>query len=120
MASAKLTDIAGNLYVPAVMLTNSTGALLVNPSTGTQTSVTSVASDVTILASNVSRGGAIIYNESTSVLYLLLATGTSSTTLYSIQVPANGNFTLNPGEYTGVIKGNWATANGFARVTEFA
>ena len=120
MANAKLLDIAGSMYVPYVMLANSNGGAIVTPSAGTLTSVASTTSDSTILAANALRGGAIIYNESTSILYLLLASGVSSTTAYSMQVPANGNFTISPGDYTGIIKGNWASANGFARVTEFA
>lgn len=125
MTQPKLIDIAGNLYVPAVTLVDSTGvasaASSAAPSTGAQTSVASSASDVTILAANAARKGAMIYNDSTAILYVLLASGTSSTSNYSIQLPANGgSITLNPGEYTGIIKGIWASANGNARVTEFS
>ena len=88
--------------------------------TGTQTSVASSASDGTILASNTSRKGAIIYNDSTQTLFLLLASGTSSSSNYSVQIPSNGFFELpGPAIYSGVIKGIWAAANGNARVTEF-
>lgn len=91
------------------------------PATGAQTSVASSASDGTILASNVSRKGATIFNDSTALLYLLFASGTSSATNYSVQVPAGTQYTLDlfkGGVYTGVIKGIWASANGNARVTE--
>lgn len=85
--------------------------------TGTQTSVASSATDTTILASNASRKGAMVFNDSTAVLYLLLASGTSSTSNYSVQVAASGFFEV-PFGYTGVIKGLWASATGNARVTE--
>lgn len=123
MSQQKFIDIAGGLFVPAVVVTDSSGNPVTSstaPATGTLTSVTSATADTTVLASNSARKGALIYNESTAILYLLLATGTSSTSAYSLQVPANGSFTLNPGEYSGIIKGIWSAANGFARVTEFA
>lgn len=87
--------------------------------TGTQTSVASSASDGTILASNAARLGASIYNDSTAILYLLLASGTSSTSNYSVQLAANGGYFEVPFNYTGVIKGIWASANGNVRVTEY-
>lgn len=84
---------------------------------GTQTSVASANSDTTILAANSARRMATVFNDSTAILYLLLAIGTSSNTNYTVQVAAGGYYEL-PGYYTGVIKGIWASANGNARVTE--
>lgn len=86
--------------------------------TGTQSSVASSASDVTILASNANRLGAIVYNDSTQILYLLLAAATSSSTVYSVQLATNDYYEV-PAFYTGILKGIWASANGNARVTEF-
>lgn len=85
--------------------------------TGTQTSVASSATDVTILASNVNRLGATVFNDSTQILYLLLASGTSSNTNYTVQLTTLTYYEV-PFGYTGVIKGLWASANGNARVTE--
>lgn len=45
--------------------------------------------------------------------------GTSSSTNYSTQVAANGSFVVDFGDFTGTIKGFWASANGAAMVTEF-
>lgn len=102
------------------LLTVSVTSAPATSATGTQTSVASSATDVTILASNASREGAVIYNDSTQILYLLLASGTSSTSNYSVQVPSQSYFEVpGPSIYTGVIKGIWAAANGNARVTEF-
>lgn len=90
------------------------------PATGTQSNVASSATDVTILASNANRQGGMIFNDSTQVLYLLLASGTSTTSLYTVQVPNAASFGYYeiPFGYIGVIKGFWTTANGNARVTE--
>lgn len=85
--------------------------------TGTQTSVASSATDVTILASNANRLGAMVYNDSTQILYLLQGSGTSSNTNYSVQLVAGAYYEV-PFGYTGVLKGLWASANGNARVTE--
>lgn len=90
------------------------------PASGVQSSVASSASDVTVLASNSARKGAYIYNDSTQVLYLLVGSGTSSTTVFTQKMAAGDAFALQPGSYTGVVKGIWASANGFARVTEWS
>lgn len=125
MSTQKFIDIAGNQYVLAVTLVDSSGTSYTAgtstaPANSTVANVTSSNADSTLLASNSARKGAIIYNDSTSVLYILLATGTSSTTSYSVQIASQGSLSIRVGEYTGVIKGTWATANGFARVTEFS
>lgn len=112
------------------MLQMSAGRLWVDPSgvtvttketrstTGTQSSVAGSASDVTILASNANRLGASVENDSTAILYLLLANATSSSTNRTVKVPPDGYYEV-PFNYTGVIKGLWASATGSVRVTEF-
>ncbi|MGV0984980.1 MAG: hypothetical protein ACOYB2_10525 [Limnohabitans sp.] len=109
-----------------VILRDTSGAYVspgspAKPGTGTQSSVASSASDTTILASNSNRLGAAIYNDSTQVLYLLLASGTASATAFTVKVASGGYYELPPNMagYTGVIKGLWASANGNARVTEW-
>jgi hypothetical protein len=89
--------------------------------TGTITSVGDATSSTTILAANSSRKGAVIYNDSTAILYLALSNTTASTTVYTVQVPADGYYELPAMQsvYTGVIVGIWASdAGGSARVTE--
>lgn len=88
--------------------------------TGTQTTVGDTTSPVTILAANNSRAGAYIFNDSGAVLYLLLsATGTVSSTVKTTNVAAGGTFPV-PSNYSGIIKGVWASdAGGSAYVTEF-
>lgn len=103
------TDGSGTVIVPAG----------VRSTTGTQSSVASSASSVTVLAANTSRLGASVYNDSTQILYLLLATsGSASTTNYTLQM-APSTFYEVPFDYQGIIKGIWASANGNARVMEY-
>lgn len=113
-----VTSVGGKLDTTASVATGDA------PATGTITSVNDTNSDVTILAANANRKGATVFNDSTALLYLALASVTASATNYSVQVPAGGYFelpTCDGGVYTGVIKGIWASdASGAARVTEFA
>jgi hypothetical protein len=89
-------------------------------STGVQSIVASSAASVTILAANANRRGALIWNDSTQILYILLVTGgTASTTVYTLQIAPQQLFDLQRvSVYTGAIIGIWASANGNARVTE--
>lgn len=84
--------------------------------TPSQASVVSSASNVTLLASNSSRRGATVFNDSTAVLYLKLG-ATATTSSYTVQVPSNGYYEV-PFNYSGIIDGIWSAANGNARVTE--
>ena len=114
-----LVDSDGTLHVVGAV-TQSTSPWLVKeqrPATGTQSIVAASASDVTILASNTARFGATVFNDSTALLYLLLANTTSSATVFTTKMPAGSYFEV-PFGYTGVIKGIWASATGNARVTE--
>jgi hypothetical protein len=88
--------------------------------TGTKSKITSSGSSVTILAANASRKGAIIYNDSTQILYLDLSGGTASSSSYSVQIPAQGYFEVPIPIYNGLITGIWASANGNAYITELS
>ncbi len=98
-------------------------ALLTGPATGTQSNVADTASSTTILASNAARKGAMILNDSTVLLYLLVATGTASSTVHTVQMQPGAFYELphvRGGAYTGIISGIWASnASGSARVTEY-
>lgn len=91
-------------------------------STGTTTSVASVATSTSLKAANAARTGITIANDSTSILYVLLGTGTASATNYTFAIAAKGTIASDRTVtgYTGAIQGIWATANGFAMVTEVA
>lgn len=88
--------------------------------TGTNTSVAgTVSASTTILAANVARLGATVFNDSTSILYLSLG-ATCTTTNFTVKLAAGAYYEL-PNDSTGwvgIITGTWATATGNARVTE--
>lgn len=86
--------------------------------TATPSNVAGVASSTTILASNASRKKALVYNDSTAILYLLLGAGTASTTNYSLKLFPEDSYELETPVFTGQLTGIWASATGAARVTE--
>lgn len=85
--------------------------------TATLTNVASSATNVTCLASNASRLGVNLYNDSTQVVYLKFGT-TASATSYTLQMSAGAYWSMSGLIYTGRIDCIWASANGNARVTE--
>ena len=98
-------------------------------STATVTPVASSATSVTLQAANASRRQLIVENASTQVLYLKFGTAAASNS-YTVSVPAGGIYELPPigpvyasgeiwgGCYSGIVTGAWASANGYAYVTE--
>lgn len=116
---------------PINVIADSTGALKTTgtstftpptAATGTKSNVTSAAADTIILAANANRRGGTIYNDSTAALYLSLGTTAASTTSFTVVLAGNGSgiggFYELPSGFTGQVRGIWASANGFARVTE--
>lgn len=85
--------------------------------TATLANVGSSTSSVQLLASNTGRLGAVICNDSTSILYVKFGTAASATS-YTYKVAAAGTLELPLSLYTGVIHGIWVAVNGNARVTE--
>ena len=88
--------------------------------TATLTNVTSSASTGTVVASNTSRVGLWIVNESTATLYLKCG-ATASLTSYSAVIGPGQLWEMPTSSvlYTGILDGIWSAANGTARVTEF-
>lgn len=115
IVKAQLQDNSGT----AVVLVNSAlPTQETRAATSTLSNVASSATNVTLLALNANRLGAMIFNDSTQVLYLKFG-ATSSVTSYTVQLAANGYYELPTAHlYTGIIDGLWASANGNARVTE--
>jgi hypothetical protein len=101
-----------------VVLASNQSSLQVNfqSSSSSVSSVAASATSVTLLASNSSRKGASIYNDSTKNLYIKLGS-TASSTSFSILLN-NGGYYEVPFGYTGVIDGIWNIASGNARITE--
>jgi hypothetical protein len=115
-----VTRVSGTVTISGAV-TVSSGAITATetkPTTGTQSSVSGSASSVTLLASNASRKGAMIANDSSAALYVLLGSGAASTTAYTVKLNQDDVFELPYPVYTGQITGIWASATGAARVTE--
>lgn len=105
-------------YTPMATDKNGRGIVTQKAATGTQTSVASSATNVTLLAANSARLGATLFNDSTAVCYVrFAATATSSN--YSVQLLSNSYYEV-PFGYSGIIDGIWASANGNMRVTEMS
>lgn len=83
-------------------------------------SVTATTTSTQLLAANTNRAGVAIFNASTAVLYLRLASGTASAPP-GCSLPVNaGGWIEVPFSYSGVINGVWAAADGgMALITEF-
>lgn len=88
-------------------------------STGTRTDVNDTNVSGTLLAANANRKSFEIFNDSTAILYLLLASGTASATNFTtILQPQTGR---KFDGYTGIVVGVWGeNASGAARITEIA
>lgn len=113
---AALTQISGqNIDGTAYSLPVTPATTIAN--TATLSNVASSATNVTLLAANTARLGAIFFNDSTAVLYLKFG-ATASTSSYTVQLATNTSYTLPAPTYTGRIDGLWASANGNLRVTE--
>jgi hypothetical protein len=99
------------------------GALRVetNPATAaTLTNVTSSTTSKTIVAANANRRGLIVFNDSTSIMYLSYGTQTTSATAFSVKIAAGASYLLDVPLYNGAMTGVWVTATGTARVTDIS
>lgn len=86
--------------------------------TATLANVNDSASNATLAAANASRIGLLVFNDSTSDLYLKYgATATASS--FTVKIPAAGYWEMPTPVYKGIVDGIWsADASGAARVTE--
>lgn len=92
----------------------------VTSSSTVATTVTSSATQITILAANPERKGASICNNSTGNLLidLIPATGSIDADTFGLKLPPQSYYEL-PFGYTGAIMGLWDAVNGSALVREF-
>ena len=90
----------------------------IRAATSAVTSVADSASSVTLLAANANRLGAVIFNDSSAVLFLKLG-ATASSTSYTVRLTQYTGYEV-PFGYTGVIDGIWASDpnDGAARIVE--
>ena len=110
-----LTDAAGNqLTTLDVNVLSAPG--FPAPTTATLTSVASSAISVPLLAANASRKKFRIHNDSTRTLKVAFGVDASNT-VFSVLIPAQGEYESQLNDFTGAINGIWSSANGFARIT---
>lgn len=102
--------------VVAISPNNSFTVTTARPATNVTSSVAASISNTTILASNGTRLGATIYNDSSALMYIKLG-ALASTTDYTIKLFPQSYYEI-PFGYTGEIDALWASATGFARVGE--
>lgn len=115
--NASTTYGADQDYAPITVDLKGSTIIVQKAATGTQTSVASSATNVTLLAANSARRGVSIYNDSTAILYLRCA-ATATTSNFTTKL-FEDDYWEAPAGYTGIIDGIWASATGNARITEF-
>jgi hypothetical protein len=82
-----------------------------------QTNVASPAASTSLVAANPARKALIISNTSTSILYVLLGTGTvTATTVQSFQLATLQHIVLEG--FTGAAQGIHSASNGSVNITE--
>lgn len=79
--------------------------------------VASATTLTSLLAENTNRAQWCVFNDSTAVLYLKYGATVSSTD-YTVKIAAGGFYEAPFPCYTGAVAGVWASANGYAYVTE--
>ena len=97
------------------------GAVKTDAVRATISVVTAVASSVTsvqLVAANAARLGFNIYNDSNASLYLKFGSGAASLTDFSVLIQAGALYEIPDRSAQLEMRVIWATANGFARVTE--
>jgi hypothetical protein len=110
-----VTDNSGSLTVDGTVSTN-----IISSSSASVTSVADAATNQTLLASNASRKGFSIYNDSTSAVYVKYGATASSTSFTFKLDPYSYYEYAGHSIYTGQIDGIWATnSTGSARITEW-
>lgn len=87
------------------------------PATATLANVAASITVVTLQASNVNRMGWMVYNDSTSAMWLKLGAAASATS-FTVNLGPGAYYELPTPCFTGQITGIWVAANGNARVTE--
>jgi hypothetical protein len=111
--AALATDPA---LVVAISPNNSFTVSSAKPSITTTSSVAASTGNVVLLASNGTRLGATVYNDSSALLYLKLGP-TASLSDFTIKLFPLSYYEV-PYGYTGEIDGFWSHTGGFARIGE--
>lgn len=86
-------------------------------STGTTSTVAASVSNGTLLSANTARKSFILYNDSSSAVYVKFGT-TASSTDFTLKMIANSTFIGDLPVYLGRIDAIWVRATGNMRITE--
>lgn len=78
--------------------------------------ITASISQITIVSSNTSRKGLVLYNQSPATLYVSSVNGFTKTSA-PVVIPTMSRWTM-PVDYTGAYYGVWDAATGRVQVTE--
>ena len=120
-APGEVVRLAGTV-VPSVGTAAGTPAYVRSPGgdTAVRSSVNDNAASTSLLAANASRKRFIIVNDSSAKLYVGYGASAVTTTDYSIPIAAGGSYVSDEYEYSGELRGIWASDpnDGGARVTE--
>ena len=116
-AGTALTSATGDYSGVAVDINGTQFTRDAPSNTGTLSNVAAATASTTLLAANAARRNAIVYNDSTSDMYLKYGTAASSTS-FTLYVPSLATVAIPGSEYAGIITGIWISAAGNARVTE--
>lgn len=108
---------ADDALVVAISPNNSFNITFAKPGTSTNSSVPFSLTNVNLLASNLNRLGATIYNESSSGYVYIKLGSTASTSSYTTRLLPLDYYEV-PYGYTGQIDAIWTSANGTLRIDE--
>lgn len=119
---ALLTSKAPDLTYKNIAITNlgelQTVSNLARPAGSSISSVSASLGNVTLLASNSSRLGATVYNDSSDSLFLKFG-AISSLANFSVKLKPQSYLEFPIPCYTGRVDGIWDGTNGSAKITEF-
>ncbi len=107
-----ITELGQKTEPGDTQLVKQTGA-----ATATLANVSSSATNVTLQASNSSRRGLSIFNDSSDILYVKFG-ATASSTSFTVKMLPGSYYEMPTPVYTGIVDGIWSVATGSARMTE--
>lgn len=88
-------------------------------STASLSSVASGVASVQLLAANSVRKGVAVFNTDANPLFLKYGTTATTTTSFTVKIPADGYWEMPQPIYTGIIHGIWSgDGSGAAVITE--
>lgn len=113
----KITDGTDTASVNADGSLNVANVTSVIATSATLSNITSSTSSQTVLASNSSRKGFLLFNDSTQNCFVAFA-ATATTSAFTMLLIPGMTYQNEAIIYTGVMSAIWSSANGFLRVTE--